>query len=98
MDIIYKQGLTDELLAKYYPDASEVELDFIAEEAGYFRSIMMRENGIVHINFFGAYDNDCFYLTFKVSENGSELIDSGRGFYLAAAVEAIATYPEEEAE
>ena len=98
MDIIYKQGLIDELLEKYYPDANEAELDFIAEEAGYFKNIMMRENGIVHINFFGAYDNDCFYLTFKVTEESSELIDCGRGFYLAAAVEAIATYPVEEAE
>ena len=98
MDVIYKQGLTDELLARYYPDATEEELAVIAEDAGYFKNIMIRENGIVHINFYGAYDNDCFYLTFKVSEDSSELIDSGRGYYLAAAVEAIATYPVEEAE
>ena len=98
MDIIYKQGLTDELLAKYYPNATEEELDFIAEEAGYFHSIMLRENGILHLNFFGAYE-DCFYITFAVTETSSEIIDCGRGFYLPAAVEAIATYPaEEEAE
>ena len=54
IDIIYKQGLTDELLAKYYPDATEEELDFIAEEAGYFHSIMLRENGIINLNFYGA--------------------------------------------
>ena len=98
MDIIYKQGLTDELLAKYYPNATEEELDFIAEEAGYFHSIMLRENGILHLNFFGAYE-DCFYITFAVTETSSEIIDCGRGFYRPAAVEAIATYPaEEEAE
>ena len=98
MDIIYKQGLTDELLAKYYPNATEEELDFIAEEAGYFHSIMLRENGILHLNFFGAYE-DCFYITFAVTETSSEIIDCGRGFYLPAAVAAIATYPaEEEAE
>ena len=98
MDIIYKQGLTDELLAKYYPNATEEELDFIAEEAGYFHSIMLRDNGILHLNFFGAYE-DCFYITFAVTETSSEIIDCGRGFYLPAAVEAIATYPaEEEAE
>lgn len=98
MDIIYKQGLTDELLAKYYPNATEEELEFIAEEAGYFHSIMLRENGILHLNFFGAYE-DCFYITFAVTKTSSEIIDCGRGFYLPAAVEAIATYPaEEEAE
>lgn len=97
MDIILKQGLTDELLAKYYPDATEEELEFIAEEAGYFHSIMLRENGILHLNFFGAYE-DCFYITFAVTETSSEIIDSGRGFYLPAAVPAIATYPNEEAE
>lgn len=95
IDIIYKQGLTDELLAKYYPDATEEELDFIAEEAGYFHSIMLRENGIINLNFYGAYE-DCFYITFAVSETDSRVIDSGRGFYLPAAVEAIATYPQEE--
>lgn len=95
IDVIYKQGLTDELLEKYYPDADEETLDFIAEEAGYFHSIMLRENGILNLNFYGAYE-DCFYITFKVSETSSEIIDSGRGFYLPAAVEAIATYPTEE--
>lgn len=97
IDTIYKQGLTDELLEKYYPNATEEELEFIAEEAGYFHSIMIRENGIINLNFYGAYD-DCFYITFKVSETSSEIIDCGRGFYLPAAVEAIATYPEDEAE
>lgn len=95
IDTIYKQGLTDELLAMYYPDADEETLDYIAEEAGYFHSIMLRENGILNLNFYGAYD-DCFYITFRVSETGSEVIDCGRGFYLPAAVEAIATYPSEE--
>ncbi|MBR5310186.1 MAG: hypothetical protein IKU42_03585 [Oscillospiraceae bacterium] len=98
IDIIYEQGLIDELLQKYYPDATEEELEFIAEEAGYFHSIMLRENGILNLNFYGAY-NDCFYITFAVTENSSEIIDCGRGFYLPAAVEPIATYPgEEEAE
>lgn len=97
IDTIYKQGLTDELLEKYYPNATEEELEFIAEEAGYFHSIMIRENGIINLNFYGAYE-DCFYITFKVSETSSEVIDCGRGFYLPAAVEAIATYPEDEAE
>ena len=98
IDVIYKQGLIDELLEKYYPNATEEELDYIAEEAGYFHSIMLRENGILNLNFYGAYE-DCFYITFAVSETGSEIIDCGRGFYLPAAVPAIATYPgEEEAE
>ena len=98
IDTIYKQGLTDELLERYYPDADEKTLDFIAEEAGYFHSIMLRENGILNLNFYGAYD-DCFYITFYVTETSSEIIDCGRGFYLPAAVESIATYPiEEEAE
>ena len=98
IDTIYEQGLTDELLAKYYPDATEEELDFIAEEAGYFHSIMLRENGILNLNFYGAYE-DCFYITFAVTETSSEVIDCGRGFYLPAAVESIATYPaEDEAE
>ncbi len=96
IDTIYKQGLTDELLAMYYPNADEATLDLIASEAGYFHSIMLRENGIINLNFYGAY-NDCFYITFKVTENSSEVIDYGRGFYKAAAVEAIATYPNEEA-
>ena len=98
IDTIYSQGLTDELLEMYYPDADEETLDYIAEEAGYFHSIMLRENGILNLNFYGAYD-DCFYITFRVTETTSEIIDCGRGFYLPAAVEAIATYPpEEEAE
>ncbi|MBE6881618.1 MAG: hypothetical protein IJM98_08225 [Oscillospiraceae bacterium] len=97
IDIIYEQGLTDELLEKYYPDATEEELEFIAEEAGYFHSIMLRENGILNLNFYGAYE-DCFYITFAVTEDSSEVIDCGRGFYLPAAVESIATYPEEETE
>ncbi len=97
IDIIYDQGLTDELLEKYYSDATQEELDFIAKEAGYFHSIMLRENGIVNLNFYGAYE-DCFYITFSVTEADSEVIDCGRGFYLPAAVESIATYPEEEAE
>ncbi len=96
IDIIYKQGLTDELLAKYYPNADEETLDFIAEEAGYFHSIMLRENGIINLNFFGAYE-DCFYITFKITGEGTaDIIDSGRGFYEPAAVEAIATYPVKE--
>lgn len=97
MDEIYSKGLIDELLKKYYPDADEETLAYIAEEAGYFHSIMLRENGILNLNFYGAYD-DCFYITFAVSETGSEMIDCGRGFYLPAAVEAIATYPTKEAE
>ena len=95
IDIIYKQGLTDELLERYYPTADEETLKTIAKDAGYFHSIMIRENGILHLNFYGAYD-DCFYITFRVSETESEVIDSGRGFYFTAAVEAIATYPEKE--
>lgn len=95
MDVIYDQGLTDELLAKYYPNATEEELEFIAEEAGYFHSIMLRENGILNLNFFGAYE-DCFYITFRIDGENSEVIDCGRGFYLPAAVPAIATYPVEE--
>ena len=95
IDIIYEQGLTDELLEKYYPNADEETLEFIAEEAGYFHSIMLRENGILNLNFYGAYE-DCFYITFAVSEDSSEIIDCGRGFYLPAAVESIATYPVEE--
>ena len=94
MDVIYKQGLTDELLEKYYSDATEEELAYIADEAGYFHSIMLRENGIINLNFYGAYE-DCFYITFKVNGDSSEVIDCGRGFYLPAAVEAIATYPKE---
>ena len=94
MDAIYDQGLTSELLAEYYPDATEEELEYIAEEAGYFHSIMLRENGIINLNFYGAYE-DCFYITFKVNGDSSEVIDCGRGFYLPAAVEAIATYPKE---
>lgn len=95
MDEIYSKGLIDELLEKYYPDADEETLAYIAEEAGYFHSIMLRENGILNLNFYGAYD-DCFYITFEVSSSGSKMIDCGRGFYLPAAVESIATYPSSE--
>lgn len=96
IDTIYKQGLTDELLKKYYADADEGTLDFIADEAGYFHNIMLRENGIMNLNFFGAYE-DCFYITFKITGEGkAEIIDSGRGFYADAAVPAIATYPTKE--
>ena len=95
IDIIYDQGLIDELLERYYPDADEETLKFIAKEAGYFHSIMLRENGILNLNFFGAYD-DCFYITFQVTETSSKIIDCGRGFYLTAAVPTIATYPEKE--
>lgn len=93
IDEIYKHGLTAGLLEKYYPDADEETLDKIAEEAGYFHSIMLRGNGIINLNFYGAYE-DCFYITFKINGNDIYVIDEGRGFYLPAAVESIATYPE----
>lgn len=96
IDEIYSSGLTETLLKKYYADADEETLDFIAEEAGYFHSIMLRENGIINLNFYGAYE-DCFYITFKINGTDAEIIDEGRGFYLPAAVEAIATYPIKEA-
>lgn len=96
IDEIYSSGLTAALLQKYYADADEETLDFIAEEAGYFHSIMLRENGIINLNFYGAYE-DCFYVTFKINGSDAEIIDEGRGFYLPAAVEAIATYPVKEA-
>lgn len=96
IDEIYSSGLTETLLKKYYADADEETLDFIAEEAGYFHSIMLRENGIINLNFYGAYE-DCFYITFKINGSDAEIIDEGRGFYLPAAVEAIATYPIKEA-
>lgn len=96
IDEIYSSGLTETLLKKYYADADEETLDFIAEEAGYFHSIMLRENGIINLNFYGAYE-DCFYITFKINGSDAEVIDEGRGFYLPAAVEAIATYPIKEA-
>ena len=96
IDEIYKNGLTEALLREYYPDADEETLKTIAEEAGYFHSIMLRENGIINLNFYGAYE-DCFYITFKINGNDVDVIDEGRGFYLPAAVEAIATYPVKEA-
>ncbi len=96
IDEIYKNGLTEALLREYYPGADEETLKTIAEEAGYFHSIMLRENGIINLNFYGAYE-DCFYITFKINGNDVDVIDEGRGFYLPAAVEAIATYPIKEA-
>ncbi len=97
MDEIYSNGLTEGILEKYYADADDETLDFIAEEAGYFHSIMLRENGIINLNFYGAYD-DCFYVTFEIVGNDLKIIDQGRGFYLPAAVESIATYPVRDAE
>ena len=96
IDEIYKNGLTEALLREYYPGADEETLKTIAEEAGYFHSIMLRENGIINLNFYGAYE-DCFYITFKINGSDVDVIDEGRGFYLPAAVEAIATYPVKEA-
>ena len=97
IDEIYNNGLTEGLIAKYYSDADEETLDYIADEAGYFHSIMLRENGIINLNFYGAYE-DCFYITFKIDGNDVYIIDEGRGFYLPAAVESIATYPVRETE
>lgn len=96
IDEIYQSGLTETLLNEYYPNADEETLKTIADEAGYFQSIMLRENGIINLNFYGAYE-DCFYITFKINGSDVEVIDEGRGFYLPAAVEAIATYPTKEA-
>ena len=96
IDEIYKNGLTEALLREYYSGADEETLKTIAEEAGYFHSIMLRENGIINLNFYGAYE-DCFYITFKINGSDVDVIDEGRGFYLPAAVEAIATYPIKEA-
>ena len=96
IDEIYQNGLTDGLINMYYPNADEETLNTIADEAGYFQSIMLRENGIINLNFYGAYE-DCFYITFKINGSDVEIIDQGRGFYLPAAVEAIATYPVSEA-
>lgn len=93
MDEIYQSGLTKELLEKYYPNADEETLKYIADEAGYFKNIMQRENGIINLNFYGAYE-DCFYITFEISGDDLKIIDCGRGNYLPAAVPAIATYPE----
>lgn len=92
IDEIYQNGLTEGLINMYYPNADEETLNTIADEAGYFQSIMLRENGIINLNFYGAYE-DCFYITFKINGSDVEIIDQGRGFYLPAAVEAIATYP-----
>ena len=96
IDEIYQNGLTEGLINMYYPNADEETLNTIADEAGYFQSIMLRENGIINLNFYGAYE-DCFYITFKINGSDVEIIDQGRGFYLPAAVEAIATYPVSEA-
>ena len=96
IDEIYQNGLTEGLINMYYPNADEETLNTIADEAGYFQSIMLRENGIINLNFYGAYE-DCFYITFKINGIDVEIIDQGRGFYLPAAVEAIATYPVSEA-
>ena len=96
IDEIYQNGLTEGLINMYYPNADEETLNTIADEAGYFQSIMLRENGIINLNFYGAYE-DCFYSTFKINGSDVEIIDQGRGFYLPAAVEAIATYPVSEA-
>ena len=96
IDEIYQNGLTEGLINMYYPNADEETLNTIADEAGYFQSIMLRENGIINLNFYGAYE-DCFYITFKINVSDVEIIDQGRGFYLPAAVEAIATYPVSEA-
>ena len=96
IDEIYQNGLTEGLINMYYPNADEETLNTIADEAGYFQSIMLRENGIINLTFYGAYE-DCFYITFKINGSDVEIIDQGRGFYLPAAVEAIATYPVSEA-
>ena len=96
IDEIYQNGLTEGLINMYYPNADEETLNTIADEAGYFQSIMLRENGIINLNFYGAYE-DCFYITFKINGSDVEIIDQGRGFYLPAAVEAIETYPVSEA-
>ena len=96
IDEIYQNGLTEGLINMYYVNADEETLNNIADEAGYFQSIMLRENGIINLNFYGAYE-DCFYITFKINGSDVEIIDQGRGFYLPAAVEAIATYPVSEA-
>ena len=96
IDEIYQNGLTEGLINMYYPNADEETLNTIADEAGYFQSIMLRENGIINLNFYGAYE-DCFYITFKINGSDVEIIDQGRGFYLPAAVEAIANYSVSEA-
>lgn len=97
IDEIYLNGLTEGLLAQYYPNAGEEELKNIAEEAGYFKSIMLRENGIMNLNFYGAEEeSDCFHITFKINGNDLVILEQGRGFYKKAAVEAIATYPARE--
>lgn len=93
VDDIYKFGFTESLLKKYYEHADEEVLELIAKDAGYFKNIMLRENGIINLNFYGAYD-DCYYVTFKINGDDLDIIDEGRGFYLPAAVESIATYPE----
>lgn len=77
IDEIYKNGLTEALLREYYSGADEETLKTIAEEAGYFHSIMLRENGIINLNFYGAYE-DCFYITFKINGSDVDVIDEGR--------------------
>jgi len=96
VDDIYYNGLTETLLEKYYPNASEEKLDEIAENAGYFDSILLRENGILQVDFKGAYD-DWFYVTFRIENGDLTLVDEGRGYYKKALIESVATYPEESA-
>lgn len=91
---VYYHGLTATLLEKYYPNASEEKLDEIAEKAGFFDSVLLRENGILQVNFKGAYD-DWFYSTFKIAGDDLKLLDEGRGHYKKALIESIATYPKE---
>ncbi len=93
---VYYNGLTETLLEKYYPNASEEKLDEIAENAGFFDSVLLRENGILQVNFKGAYD-DWFYATFKIEDGDLAPLDEGRGHYKKALIESIATYPEEPA-
>jgi hypothetical protein len=93
---IYYNGLTETLLEKYYPNASDEKLEEIAENAGYFDSILLRENGILQVNFKGAYE-DWFYVTFRIGNGDLTLLDEGRGYYKKALIDSIATYPEESA-
>lgn len=95
MDEIYNTGLTKELLEKYYSDADENTLSTIAEDAGYFKNILLRENGIINLNFYGAFE-DNYYVTFKIEGNDAKVIDSGKGYYLTAVAESIATFPKDE--
>ena len=52
IDEIYQNGLTEGLINMYYPNADEETLNTIADEAGYFQSIMLRENRIINLNFY----------------------------------------------